>query len=103
MVPRLAAGPPIECRRALKTRRGRPVPHHAGQGTHYARTRVDGAAVGLWFHRDLDGNAESGKAISMAMSNVAAAPWVRPGSVMGNDGLSELEVRKRRILKRAAM
>jgi CRP/FNR family cyclic AMP-dependent transcriptional regulator len=39
----------------------------------------------------------------MAMSNVAAAPWVRPGSVMGNDGLSELEVRKRRILKRAAM
>lgn len=38
----------------------------------------------------------------MAMSNVAAAPWVRPGAPMGNDGLTEIEVRKRRILKRTA-
>jgi CRP/FNR family transcriptional regulator, cyclic AMP receptor protein len=40
----------------------------------------------------------------MAMSNVAPAPWGRPlGSTMDKDGLSEIEVRKRRILKRTPM
>lgn len=40
----------------------------------------------------------------MAMSNVAPAPWPRPaGGIVGKDGLNDLEARKRRILKRAAM
>ncbi len=36
----------------------------------------------------------------MAMSNVAPAPWARPLGTMDKDSLSEIEVRKRRILKR---
>jgi CRP-like cAMP-binding protein len=40
----------------------------------------------------------------MAMTNVASMPWPRPVGVMNKqDGLSDLEARKRRILKRAAM
>src|SRR4051812_3040553 len=39
----------------------------------------------------------------MTMSNVAATPWVRTNNATSNDGLSDIEVRKRRILKRAAM
>lgn len=40
----------------------------------------------------------------MAMSNVASASWPRPAGAMNSkDGLSDLETRKRRILKRAAM
>lgn len=35
----------------------------------------------------------------MTMGNVARSVWVRPGSV-GNDGLVDLEARKRRIIKR---
>jgi CRP-like cAMP-binding protein len=39
----------------------------------------------------------------MAMSNVAPASWGRPLGTMDKDGLSEIEVRKRRILKRTPM
>ena len=39
----------------------------------------------------------------MAMSNVAPAPWSRPMGTVDKDGLSEIEVRKRRILKRTPM
>src|SRR5690349_5722040 len=40
-------------------------------------------------------------AISMTMS-VARNAWVSPGAV-GNDGLTELEARKRRIIRRGAI
>lgn len=39
----------------------------------------------------------------MAMSNVVPAPWGRPLGTTEKDGLSEIEVRKRRILKRTPM
>lgn len=39
----------------------------------------------------------------MAMSNVATAPWNRPAGPLAKDGLNDLDTRKRRILKRAAM
>ena len=40
----------------------------------------------------------------MSMSNVAPAPWARPPmGTMDKDGLSDIEVRKRRILKRTPM
>src|SRR5580693_4720626 len=44
-----------------------------------------------------------GRPFSMSMSNVAPAPWTRPLGTMDKDGLSEIEVRKRRILKRTPM
>jgi CRP-like cAMP-binding protein len=39
----------------------------------------------------------------MAMSNVAPATWGRPMGATEKDGLSDIEVRKRRILKRTPM
>ena len=39
----------------------------------------------------------------MVMSNVATAPWGRPVGTMEKDALSDIEVRKRRILKRTSM
>jgi CRP/FNR family transcriptional regulator, cyclic AMP receptor protein len=43
------------------------------------------------------------EAISMAMSNPATMSWGRPVSAMDKDGLSEIDTRKRRILRRTAM
>ena len=53
--------------------------------------------------RDEAGAPFQEEAIQMAMSNPATMPWGRPVGAMDKDGQTELEARKRRILRRTAM